>query len=175
MPIATPATAFITGAADSALPLLQLALSPTITVVPPATLTAPCVELILLPAASVHAVVVAGPTATSSPVRSPASAAPALTTLALTLTTLAPTHTALAPTAYAPAGTSAALAAPALAALVRSFAPMVLSPIGFRNPVGYGRRALLAGGARGSAVLYAGGYGGRTGAGGFSLCAEGRG
>ena len=93
--IATPA-ATTTGAADSALPLLQLSFSPATTV-------------------------------TSSLVRSPAPAAPALTTLA--------------PTAYAPAPTAAT---PALVpvALVRNFAPMLL--IGCRNPGGYGRRAPLA-------------------------------
>ena len=56
------------------------------------------------------------------------------------------------------APTTASLAAPAP---VRNFAPMVF--IGCRNLGGNGRCALLAGGARGSAICFsAGGYGERT-------------
>jgi hypothetical protein len=97
-----------------------------------------CTSSLLLPAASAHAVVIACPTAASSPVRSPAPAAPSLTTLGFT--------------AYATASTAAALAA---AALLRNFATMVF--IGCCDLGGYGGRI----GTRGYA-LCAGGRGERA-------------
>jgi len=75
----------------------------------PATLTAPCVELMLPSAASVHVVVASGHAVASSPIRFPAP--------------VAPTPTTLAPTVHAPAPIATALAAPAPTAL---FAQMVL-------------------------------------------------